>query len=175
MKKTLHAHCCLNCFREIRDADNDEIIQLLTVRFVVVVVLFSFENLYSRPIESMSTKNFDKSRKHQVQNVQSKVAHELHQLHVKIVFASRLFDIFKLRIYIYNLASVTNNFFVFSFGVMKSNVGKNEMRSLPFFYSVLVFFRRVLYTGNNLSQKLLGASVNIPANATRENLINVSF
>ena len=160
MKKTLHAHCCLNCFREIRDADNDEIIQLLTVRFVVVVVLFSFENLYSRPIESMSTKNFDKSRKHQVQNVQSKVAHELHQLHVKIVFASRLFDIFKLRIYIYNLASVTNNFFVFSFGVMKS---------------VLVFFRRVLYTDNNLRQKLLGASVNIPANATRENLINVSF
>jgi hypothetical protein len=31
MKKALHAHCFLNCFREIRDATPDEIIGLLTV------------------------------------------------------------------------------------------------------------------------------------------------
>jgi hypothetical protein len=31
MKNTLHAHCYFNCFREIRDAEVDEIIRLLTV------------------------------------------------------------------------------------------------------------------------------------------------
>ncbi|CAF1251018.1 unnamed protein product [Rotaria sordida] len=30
LKRTLHAHCCLNCYREIRDAQVDEIITLLT-------------------------------------------------------------------------------------------------------------------------------------------------
>lgn len=123
----------------------------------------------------MSTKNFDKNRKPQVQNVQSKGVHELRQLHVKIVFASRLFNIFKLRIYIYNLASVINNLFVFSFGVMKSSLGKNEIKFLPFFCIQFFCFHRTLYTDNNLRQKLINASVNVPTNATRENLINVSF
>ncbi|CAF3832445.1 unnamed protein product [Rotaria sp. Silwood1] len=30
LKTTLHAHCCLNCYREIRDAQVDVIVQLLT-------------------------------------------------------------------------------------------------------------------------------------------------
>jgi hypothetical protein len=37
LKKTLHAHCFLNCFREIRDASVEEIIRLLTVCIFVSV------------------------------------------------------------------------------------------------------------------------------------------
>jgi hypothetical protein len=44
MKNTLHAHCFLNCFREIRDASVDEMIRLLTV--CIFFCAFSFYYIY---------------------------------------------------------------------------------------------------------------------------------
>ena len=46
MRATVHAHCYLNCFREIRDAQADQIIRVLTVcifflmSFIHIVLIF---------------------------------------------------------------------------------------------------------------------------------------
>jgi hypothetical protein len=121
MRNTLHAHCYLNCFREIRDAEVDEIIRFLTVCIfsfmsslsIIFIFLYKAHNI--NVTEELQQKPQATGLECPVEGCRKapSATCENRFCEYDILFYIYLFK-FGLK-----LGYVTNNFYVYLYGVIK--------------------------------------------------------
>ena len=173
----MHAHCAMNCYREIRDADTEQILELLNVciRYLRRFSSALLARSSSRSTTSILQKSFETNPLLPPSNVQSKIVHMLLQLPTRIASASKYGCFARMSLYSLCLFQDMLQTVPVSIRLAPPNrtlVSRLSRIRLMIFRWVEMF--RTLYQDQQLTAKLNNAGVAVPNNSTREALIAVS-